>query len=403
MDKVKFISSSLRRIMNTLSSVGLFGFIVIFLNYILPILLSLTHGNHALGMFSIFKNEINLLMAVGMLGVFHFLVPISGKFKLSRKIVFIILVHILAVGVVFSLYKRDFNFDLGFFLILSSTITYLILNFIRSIIVRYINYSKLIYISYGAFVWLLLFSLIFGVNHVEDIYIYSILACLVVIASMAPYLLRVVDDYFQLEKVNRNTALIYFESLPYVIKEVFQLIILFSIFKAVEKAGGVVEVGYLSALLLYPSLVGFLIITLAPKMVSNISIGFENSRYYFLDNILFTSLIAGFLFVLLYIFNLLELNVTFEFLPRNFSHIILIIFISFFDALKGLFVGYLYGSKLQNIVAFSEFLPFSAVIIYLHFFDLSSTSNALALIFFNIIIFLLLAVTIFFYLRSRRD
>lgn len=403
MSKVKFISASLYRIKKTLLSVGLFGFFVIFLNYILPIFLSYTHGNQALGMFSIFKNEINLLMAVGMLGVFHFLVPISGKFKLSKKLIYIILVHILVVGVVFSIIKHDLNFDVGFLLILLCATTYLFLNFIRSLFVKYINYNKLIYISYGAFVWLLVFLLIFGVNHVEDIYIYSILACLVVIATMAPYLLRVADDYFQLEGINLASVLIYCKSLPYVSKEVFQLIYLFMIFKAVEKTGGFVEVGYLSALLLYPSLVGFLIITLAPKMVSNISIGVENSWHYFSDNILFASFIAGLLFAVLYILYLLNLNVAYEFLPRNKLHIILIILISFFEALKGLVVGYLYGTNRQNIVAFSELLPFLAVIIFLFFIDLTSISNALVLIFSNIMIFLLIAISIIFYLDARRD
>jgi hypothetical protein len=403
MNKIKLISDSLNRVKKTLLEVGKFGFATILLNYILPIFLSYTHGNEALGVFTVFKNEINLWLALGMLGVFHFLVPISGKYRLNNKTIYIIFAHILLVSIIFSQIKGHFNLDTTFYMWFLCSTLYFFVNFIRSLFVKYINYNVLIYISYGVFVWLLVFLLIFGVHHVENVYFYFIIACLIIIVTITPYLFLKVDDYSLLKVINYKPFVMYYKSIPYVSKEVFQLINLYMIFAAIEYSGGISEVGYFSALLLYPSLVGFMIIILAPKIVSNISSGIENTWYYFSDNLLFASLIAALLFFILSFFYFINLHESFRFLPREYWHIILIFFISLFEAFKALIVAYLYGLSRQNVVAFSELIPFIIINLSLYFINSISVFDGLLILFCNTFIFSLIAIFILTYFDRRRQ
>lgn len=392
-----FRNSLFQLLFDRVFKINIFGFGLLFLHFSTPFAISLFAGKDVLGYFSILKNEMNLLVSMGSLGIFHFLIPFSGLFKIRFRYIKLILFKAIILSLLFVLYKGYFSFSheyMGVFLFCAMLI-FVLISFCRSLFISSISTEYSFYYSYGFFVLVSLAVVIFRPHSEAEINVLLFWSSIIFGLTLSPSILSGVRNYLSVKAFAIfSFGQLYYGALPYVAKDSLHLLMMYFLYSSLKINSSVGDVGYFAILVTYPGIVCFLISATAPKLVSQFSMGEIVAPSYFLTHGLFSLIFAivlglGFTFALVF-----EIDVLYNFIPHEFLLIILIVALSIVEAARSMFVTFLYGCRKQNSVLFADVVPF--IFVYFCFFNgyITSISRALLImVFFS-------SVSLFIQLRS---
>lgn len=382
----KFFS---RFLVSDLLIVNRFGLFLFFLHFSAPFAITHFAGADILGSYSILKNEMNLWVALGALGVFHFLLPLSGLYRLEIKSIQIILWKILILSILFYIYRCYTNSSFEFIMIgfFFAMLIYLLSCFCRSLFISSLSAERTFYYSYGFFICSSVALVVFRPISEDQVNILFFGSAIFFFVTLLPSMLNGIRNYLSVSAVsNYSTGQMYLRSIPYVAKDSLQLFIIYFLFSSLKVNTSIAEVGYFSILVTYPAIVCFLIASTAPKIVSKFALGQLLAGDYFFSQGLISLILVSGLGLVFTLALFLEVEVFYKFIPQDLSTLILIYILSIAEAVRSMFVTYLYGRRMQSRVLVADLVPFIFVSLF-YFSDLiTNIPRALSvMIFYSVV------------------